>query len=665
MMRRSITHLILALGLSIGITFTTLALLSVPIKAADQCVAPGGGGGCFATIQAAINAVGSGQTVRVVVGTYNERLVINKSLTLLGGFNDTTLTGRTPRSSIINGGGTGSVISITNNAAVTIDGFTITGGNGTTNGGVGGGIAIRQATATIRDNLIENNVASSNQNTDGRGGGIYIVNSTSPVLIENNTIRANVAYSVASGSLSGGGGGIAVYTASSAIIIGNQIVSNTGARNSAPLAGSQGFGGGVKTEGISVSLENNVIQGNIGANRSEGGYGGGIDAFRTPAVTLTNNLIMQNTANLSGSMTAGGGVLIGVDSGAGHKFTLTGNQIISNTAGLTITGANPFAIGGGVAVFGGGANNDTLIVQDNHLVGNVAVQQMTASVNGSADGGGLSLNDISNANISDNNILDNITAYTLTISGGAVGNGGGGGVSSIRNNMLLQGNIISNNIAHRAADGGSSGTLGESFGAGVNIQEGTANLSSNLIVGNRRNAAYAPGGNSGVWAWQSTLTSTNDIIARNFDGIGAGNQTTMVLYNDTLYNNGDIGVSSFLNSTVLVINTIVYSHQQGLLENGSGTTLIGNYNLATNIENYAGGASGNPANDIIDQNPLLRAPLNDDFHLNSGSPAIDAGVSAGAPAMDFEGDSRPQLSGIDIGADEFSLQKTYLPILRK
>lgn len=41
-----------------------------------SCVNPGGTGGCFASIQAAVDAAGSGEVVEIEAGTYVENVVI-------------------------------------------------------------------------------------------------------------------------------------------------------------------------------------------------------------------------------------------------------------------------------------------------------------------------------------------------------------------------------------------------------------------------------------------------------------------------------------------------------------------------------------------------------------------------------------------------------------
>jgi hypothetical protein len=115
---------------------------------------------------------------------------------------------------------------------------------------------------------------------------------------------------------------------------------------------------------------------------------------------------------------------------------------------------------------------------------------------------------------------------------------------------------------------------------------------------------------------------------------------------------------------MFVTNTIVFSHENGLESiDPPATTLVADYNLLSNTTNYDGASAG--PKDILNQDPLFRNAAGDDFHLTSDSPAIDKGTSSGAPAVDFENDSRPQQAGVDIGADEFGLEDAYLPIILK
>ena len=51
--------------------------------------------------------------------------------------------------------------------------------------------------------------------------------------------------------------------------------------------------------------------------------------------------------------------------------------------------------------------------------------------------------------------------------------------------------------------------------------------------------------------------------------------------------------------------------------------------------------------------------VSDDFHITADSPCIDAGSSDNAPDLDIDGDSRPQLYGTDIGADEFYKKELF------
>jgi len=132
-------------------------------KAATLTVGPGQ---TYTTIGTAITAANPGDIIRVYAGTYNENIVINKALTLIGnGTQDTK----------IDGGGTGDVVYITSNW-VNVSGLTIfNSGNQWTN--YDSGIHINH-----KDNItIENcNV------TDNNLMGIYI-DSSNFTIIRNNS----------------------------------------------------------------------------------------------------------------------------------------------------------------------------------------------------------------------------------------------------------------------------------------------------------------------------------------------------------------------------------------------------------------------------------------------------------------------------------------------
>jgi hypothetical protein len=91
-------------------------------------------------------------------------------------------------------------------------------------------------------------------------------------------------------------------------------------------------------------------------------------------------------------------------------------------------------------------------------------------------------------------------------------------------------------------------------------------------------------------------------------------------------------------------NNIFYDVGTSLLL--EGVTAEWDYNLYFNA-----GGSGGGANDVTGD-PMFVDAAGDDYHLQAGSPAIDAGTDVGV-ALDLEGNARPALSGYDIGPYEF------------
>lgn len=127
--------------------FLLAACYSTGALAADQCVNPGGTGGCMASINAAIAAAGPNDTVTVARGTYAEDVVIDKPLALIGAGSQNT---------IIDASGLDNGINVDghNNAGlahVVVSGFTVANANFQ-------GILVTDARdVTIRDNHVTGN----------------------------------------------------------------------------------------------------------------------------------------------------------------------------------------------------------------------------------------------------------------------------------------------------------------------------------------------------------------------------------------------------------------------------------------------------------------------------------------------------------------------------
>jgi uncharacterized repeat protein (TIGR02543 family) len=266
----------------------------------------------YTTIQAAlddadtITITPTGNTIEVSDGTYTEDISFpSGKVIVLQSVNGRDAT-------IIEGDGTDSVVTIMNcTKDITLDGFTITVGDGSR----GGGIYIYNSSPVIQNNTISGNTASVS------GGGICIRDNSSPV-IQNNTISGNTA--------SVSGGGICITGGSSPTIQDNTISGNT----------SSFYAGGIYIYRSSLTIQNNTISGNIAYQ------GGGICIIRGSLPTIQDNTILGNTA-----YQGGGGIYI-----YDCSPTIQNNTISGNTA--SVSGGDIY-IESGSPTIGGANESDT------------------------------------------------------------------------------------------------------------------------------------------------------------------------------------------------------------------------------------------------------------------------------------------------------------------
>jgi hypothetical protein len=343
----------------------------------------------YPTIQAAIDASTHGDTVLVSDGIYVENIryrgkaIIVASLYLVDGdtshIEQTVIDGSQPSNP-----DSGSVVYFISgeDTSSVLYGFTITGGSGT----------LRPFGNSIyRD-----------------GGGIYC-------LFSGGKIEQNA-------------------------IINNAVV----VRDSATAGG---------IFGVLLNDENLIIRNNIIASNtvdSDGVWGGGMYIYASgqSQVVISGNIISDNVITAGNGSTAGAGIACESD-GASIHFNISGNTIVNNQS-LSTSG---FSYGAGVHMFDAPFN-----MYDNYIINNTIGSNLTSrgaglrmvfcngsvlennifSLNNyhgnSCRGGGLNINQSSNASILNNTIIDNTAQW-------------GGGIYTTNTQMIVMNSILWGNVA--------------------------------------------------------------------------------------------------------------------------------------------------------------------------------------------------------------------------
>jgi Chlamydia polymorphic membrane protein (Chlamydia_PMP) repeat len=226
-----------------GLIVALLPAVAMPTAAArpDIIVCPS----CtYSSVQAAIDAAASGDTIAIEQGTYDGPITISKIVTLEGaGASQTTIRGGSP------------VLTVAGATLVTLEGLTITGG--TAKGGIQNGMPKVPSFLTLIDSTVSGNSAVA-------GGGINNL-SNSSVVLRDSTVSGNTADA---------GGGIF-----------NAVDGYLTLSNSTVSGNTADYGGGIYNPNAgTMTLKDSTVSGN-----TAGSEGGGIynDTTTLPGVTLT------------------------------------------------------------------------------------------------------------------------------------------------------------------------------------------------------------------------------------------------------------------------------------------------------------------------------------------------------------------------------------------
>jgi len=171
----------------------------------------------------------------------------------------------------------------------------------------------------------------------------------------------------------------------------------------------------------------------------------------------------------------------------------------------------------------------------------------------------------------------------------------------------------------------------------------------------------------GIYAHAQNVTIINNLFYNNNRGyhiqLADGASNWLVANNTFAFStgNGEAGQIMFWgnNSGITICNNIFYNPNFSPLTRWSASVANSTFdhNLISGVSSIISDATGfTMGTNQIGPNPSFvngsSAPY--DFHLQSGSPAVDAGMNLAAVTNDLDGNARPQGASTDVGATEYS-----------
>ncbi|BBO33798.1 choice-of-anchor Q domain-containing protein [Lacipirellula parvula] len=465
--------------------------------------------------------------------------------------------------------------------------------------------------------------------------------------IDGGTINlTSFVNNVSAGSTMAGASAFFISGSTSLVIDGFTGLSQgiTIARNSASAFRVFDVAAGSSLTLQSLTLSNGLAQGFAGGGAYYGGAGGGSAGlggaiFNQGSLTILNSTLSGNTAqggaggtSLSGAVRYGGGGGAGLGGPGAAVSTQRyggGGGGPNGGSGGTLTTGQPAGTGGFGGGGGGGGGTGTGTTYSNYYDG----------ARGGFGGGGGG-------------------AGRLRGRGGVGGFGGGGGASPAQNNPIAGG--------YGAGNGGRKGLAGGGAGMGgaiFNNEGGVVTITNSTITGNA-----ATGGNRGTSGSQAygatagtglggglfnrngTVTITNSTFSSNTvtngDG-GSGNGRAVFNISDGA---GKTGTANITNTILGQAGATAVADFDSANNGGNAPINAGSNNLMSNRGSFPVGGV------IVATYPLL-GPLQNNGGVTKtmaplgGSPVLDAGIQAGAPAADQRGqrrDSTPDIGSVEI-----------------
>ncbi|HYK88717.1 MAG TPA: S8 family serine peptidase [Acidobacteriota bacterium] len=399
---------------------------------------------------------------------------------------------------------------------------------------------------------------------------------------------------------------------------------------------------------------------------------------------------------------------------AGQTPTLDGsNNVASGISNILIAGVRNVLIQG--LTISGGTTGVELYQPSPSIPSSVTIDQCTiANTTGGSsaagiwvDGGGTV--DVTKSVIS-NSTGTGIVAFNgtqLTVTGTTVQNNASDGIDTVGANVDILNSTITGNVGPGLNLDTSSGTIdgntisrnSGSFGDGIEIADGTFTITNNTfdtndragigffpstttsagpaarIVGNTShgNQIYGVYASSGQdllfdsnlikdngrgfrFAGSTIATLTNNIVVRSTDstsgdGIEVAGTSNVSMVNNTISGNVLRGIVLSSGALASVYNTIVSSNGAGDLQGLSSSNV--QFSLIADGSVTGGGN--------LRGDPKFTNPVQDDFSLSAGSPALEVGTNSapGLPFLDFNRRLRVAASpsgfgtlNVDMGATE-------------